>query len=149
VKKRIWSIPVIALLIAVLGTGTAYAAGAIKVFERDYTVQVEPIEVIELTNPITTGMKPGQPIEVRYRIKNYDIQKNWNVVAEMIASPVGIGLESRWFIEEEAREYIPGTQFLIPGGHYRTLKVRFFPTEDMTISVRIYRTTSEERKIFF
>jgi hypothetical protein len=150
VKKRIWSIPVIALLlIAVLGVGTVYAAGATKVFERDYAVQVEPIEVTELTGPIPIEIKPGRPIEIRYRIKNYDIHKDWNVVAEAIASPVGVGLESRWFIEEEGREYIPGTQLLIPGGYYRTLKVKFFPAEDMTISVRIYRTISEERKIFF
>jgi hypothetical protein len=149
VKKRIWSIPVIVLLIAVLGAGTAYAAGATKVFERDYTVQVEPIEVIELTGPIATEIKPGQPIEIIYRIKNYDIYKDWNVVAEAIASPMGVELESRWFIEEEVREYIPGTQFLVPGGHYRTLRVKFFPAEDMTISVKIYRTTSEEKKIFF
>ena len=148
-KNRIWLIPVIVLLIAALGAGTAYAAGATKVFEREYTVQIEPIEVIELTNPIATEIKPGQPIEIRYRIKNYDIYKDWNVVAEVVISPVGVGLESRWFIEEEGIGYAPGTQLLIPGGHYRTLKVKFFPTEDMTISVKIYRTTSEERKIYF
>jgi len=147
VKKRIWLILVIALLVVVLGTGTVYAAGGgIKVFDRGYVVQIEAIEVIELTDPITSGIKPGQPIELRYQIKNHDSQKHWNIRAELIISPAGVGLESRWFIEEENTGYAPGTPLLIPSSYYRTLKVTFFPTEDMTINVRIYRTTSEEGK---
>lgn len=146
-KRRIWLVPVIALLVAALGAGTVYAAGGgIKVFDRSYTVQIEPIEVIELTDPITAGIKPGQPIEVRYQIKNHDSQKHWNVVAEINVLTPGTGIGSDWIVEEENRQYVVGTPLLIPSGYYRTLKVTFYPTEDMTINVRIYRTTSEEGK---
>ena len=148
-KKRILLVLTAVLLVMGLGTGIVYAAGGgIKVFERSYVIEIEPIEVIELTDPITTGLKPGQPIEVAYRIKNHDTQKHWNVVVELsVQTPFeGGGLGSTWVVEEDGTGYAPGTPLLIPSGYYRTLKVTFTPEENMTINVRIYRTTSEEGK---
>ena len=146
-KKRIWLVPVITLLVAILGVGTVYAAGGgIKVFERSYTVQIEPIEVVELMDPITTGIKPGQPITVAYKIINHDTQHHWNVIAQIEDIVGGEGLGSTWKIEEENIGYAPGTPLLIPSNYYRTLKVTFTPTQSMSFKVRIYRTTSEEGK---
>jgi len=147
VKKRIWLVPVITLLVAILGVGTVYAAGGgIKVFERSYTVQIEPIEVVELMDPITTGIKPGQPITVAYKIINHDTQHHWNVIAQIEDIVGGEGLGSTWTIEEENVGYAPGTPILIPSNYYRILKVTFTPTQSMSFKVRIYRTTSEEGK---
>ena len=133
-------------MIVLLGISTAvYAAGGPKifsVFERQYTVQIEPIEVVQLTWPIMT-IKPGEPIELVYLIKNHDSQKHWNVVVELdIQGGKGAGLESTWVIQEEKTSYTLGEEILIPTGFHRTLEASFFPTEDITLNVRIYRTTS-------
>ena len=135
------------MLLALGLAGSVLAVGGgIKVFDRSYTFQIEPIEVVELKVPVTSGIKPGQPVEVVYKIINHSTQKHWNVVAILDLLTVGVGLQSKWIIEEGGIQYAPGTPILIPSGYYRTLKVTFFPTEDMTINVRIYRTTSVEGK---
>lgn len=132
-------------MVVLFGTAVYAAGGGFKVFERQYTVQIEPIEVIELTDPITTGLKPGEPIVVTYQIKNHDTQKHWNVVAQItIQGREGAGLQSNWWVEEENTSYALGTPLLIPSGYYRTLRATFFPTENMTINVRICRTTSTQ-----
>ena len=133
---------ILTLLLLFGGISVVYAAGGPKifrVFEWQYAVQVEPIEVTQLTWPSMT-VRPGEPIELVYLIKNYDSQRDWNIVIELeIQGGKGAGLG--WTIQEGKTSYLPGKEIPIPADSYRTLLVSLFPPEDMSVTIQIYRTT--------
>jgi hypothetical protein len=71
-KKKIWLIPVIAAIVMILGAGAVYAAGGdkVQVFQHQFTVRVEPIEV-QVVNGPQWQIYSDQTFTVTYRIVNH------------------------------------------------------------------------------
>lgn len=154
-KKRILFPFLIAALLALGLGGYALAAGGTKIFDHNFTITVEPIEV-QIKEISSLSVKPGEPVTVVYLIKNYSRDTDWNLMADVAIQdgPPGIGIGSNWTLLTMGKggyqefEYVPGTPFQIARDSQRELRIIFYPdrnfTGEMNLNITIYRLSGEK-----